>query len=276
MRQTAKSAACIGAPALDDLHAEIRRLELMLGTTRRTIRELDAGVAARDELIAILGTELRNSMGAIAVSASNMIYKAEREPDLPPWLEPRLVTLERQTRNCVRRATTMLDVSRLAKGSLRVERAVVSLSDIVSGVARDLAAEAERAECELCLSIQPGVVGMWDGVAIEQIAINLLSNAIKYGAGRPVEASVVSTGERAVIDVKDHGAGISEVDRARIFERFERALAPRTSKPGLGLGLWITRQLVVAHQGEIVIKSQPGIGSVFTASLPRGINEPQR
>jgi signal transduction histidine kinase len=152
----------------------------------------------------------------------------------------------------------------------------VSLSDVVSDVVRDLATEAERAGCELCLSIEPGVIGMWDRVAIEQITMNLMSNAIKYGAGRPVEVTVKSTGEDATIEVRDRGAGISEVDRSRIFERFERAVVTRRLKPGFGLGLWITRQLVVAHQGEITVESQPGVGSVFTASLPRAIHEPPR
>ena len=280
MSQTAESAAPIRAPALDedldDLRAEVQRLRRMQGTAQRTIRRLSAAVAAREEFIAIMGSELRNPMGAIAVIASNMIYRAEREPDLPAWLEPRLVTLERQTRSFVRRATTLLDVARLASGNHHVERDLVSMSDIVRDVARDLAAEAAAAGCELRLSIQPGVVGMWDGIAIEQITLNLMSNAIRYGAGRPVETSVACTDEQATIEVGDHGAGISDVDRSRIFERFERALVPRGSKPGFGLGLWITRQLVVAHQGKITIKSQPGVGSLFTASLPRAIHEPQR
>jgi signal transduction histidine kinase len=260
---------------LDELRAEVQRLRLEQGTAQRTIRDLIAAVAARDEFIAIVGHELRSPMGAIVVSATNMIYQAEREQAPPPWLKPRLTMLERQTRSFVRRATTLLDVSRLATGNFHVDRDVVSLSDLVSEVVRDLATEAERAGCELRLSIEPGVIGMWDRVAIEQITMNLVSNAIKYGAGRPVQVSVRSTGEDATIEVRDHGAGISEVDRSRIFERFERAVVTRRLKPGFGLGLWITRQLVVAHQGEITVKSQPGVGSVFTASLPRAIHEPR-
>jgi two-component system, OmpR family, sensor kinase len=261
---------------LDDLRAEVRRLRLMQGKAQWTIRELNAAVAARDEFIAIVGSELRNPMGAIALSASNMSYKAEREHHLPAWLKPGLSTLDHLTRSFVRRATALLDVSRFATGDLHVDRRVVSLSDIVNDVARGLTAEAGRAGCELRLSIQPGVVGMWDAVAMEQITMNLMSNAIKYGAGRPVETSVRSAGAHATIEVRDHGTGICAADQARMFERFERALVPRGSKPGFGLGLWITRQLIVAHQGEITIESEPGVGSVFTARLPRAIHEPAR
>jgi len=261
---------------LKDLRAEVQRLRLEQGTSQRTVRDLSDAVAARDAFIEMVGHELRNPMGAIVVSTSNMVYKAGGERDLPPWLEPRLLTLERQTRSFVRRATVLLNVSRFATGDFRVDRDVVSLSDVVSGVARDLASEAERARCELRLSIEPGVVGTWDRVALEEITTNLMSNAIRYGAGRPIETSVTSTGEDATIEVRDHGEGISEVDQSRIFEPFERAVVPRASKPGFGLGLWITRQLLVAHRGEITVESQPGVGSVFTASLPRAIHEPPR
>jgi two-component system OmpR family sensor kinase len=276
--QTADAAGRTPASVLDDelneLRAEVERLRLDQSTDQRTIRDLSAAVTARDEFIAIVGHELRNPMGAIIVSASNMIYKASREQDPPPWLKARLLTLERQTRRFVRRATTLLDVKRLATGDFHVELDVVSLSDIVSDVVRDFGPEAERARCELRLSVEPGVIGTWDRVALEQITMNLMSNAITYGAGRPVETSVTSSSEDATIEVRDHGAGISEVDRSRIFERFERAVVPRGSKPGFGLGLWITRQLLIAHRGEITVKSEPGLGSVFTASLPRAIHEP--
>jgi len=260
---------------LDDLRAEVQRLRQEQGAAQRTIRDLGVAVAARDEFIAIVGHELRSPMGPIVVSATSMIYQAEREQAPPLWLKPRLSMLERQTRSFVRRATALLDVSRLATGNFHVDREVVSLSDVVSDVVRELATEAERAGCQLGLSIEPGVIGMWDRVAIEQITMNLMSNAIKYGAGRPVQVIVEATSENATIEVRDHGPGISEVDRSRIFERFERAVVSRRSKPGLGLGLWITRQLVVAHQGEITVESQPGVGSVFTASLPRAIHEPR-
>jgi signal transduction histidine kinase len=276
LSQTADGATPTLGSALDDLRAEVKRLRVERSTCQQTIRDLNATLVARDEFIVSVGYELRNPMGAIVVSASHMIYKAGREQDLPPWLMPHLLMLERQTRSLVRRATTLLDAERFAAGSFQIDRGIASLSDVVSDVVRELAAEADRAECELHLSIEPGVVGTWDRVALEQITTNLMSNAIKYGAGRPVEISLASSREDATIRVCDHGAGISEADRSRIFEPFEHALAPRASKPGFGLGLWITRQLLVAHQGEITVESEPGVGSVFTASLPRAIQDPPR
>jgi anti-sigma regulatory factor (Ser/Thr protein kinase) len=235
------------ADELDDLRVEVRRLLLERGADQRTIRDLSAAVAARDEFIAIVGHELRNPMGAIVVSASNMIYKAGREQDLPAWLMPRLLTLERQARSFARRATTLLDIKHLATGSFHVARDVVSLSDVVSEVVRDLAAEAERAGCELRLSIEAGVTGTWDRGALEQITMNLMSNAIRYGAGRAVETSVTSTGEHATIEVRDHGEGDLQVDRSRIFGVRAGAVVARLG-PRSRVG--ITRQLLVAHRGN--------------------------
>jgi signal transduction histidine kinase len=264
------------ADELAELCAELQRLRLENQAAKRLIGELRDAVAARDQFIAVAGHELRNPMGAIVLGVSNLLFVARRDESLAPWATVRLEALERQARNFVRRATTLLDVSRLASGELRLDRDLVSLSDVARELVRDMAAEAERARCELRLSIEDGVEGWWDRTAIEQISVNLLSNAVKYGAGHPIEISVSSSDEYATLKVRDHGAGISEMDRARIFERFERAVAPRATQPGFGLGLWITRQLVAAHGGQITVESKPGVGSVFTARLPRAIQDTQR
>jgi signal transduction histidine kinase len=97
---------------------------------------------------------------------------------------------------------------------------------------------------------------------------NLLSNAAKYGAGRPVEVTVSSDSETSRLTVRDHGIGIDLEHQARIFDRFERAVSVR-HYGGLGLGLWIVRQIVEAHGGSISVESSPGKGSAFTVELPR-------
>ena len=97
--------------------------------------------------------------------------------------------------------------------------------------------------------------------------MSLLSNAIKYGAGHPIEVSVEGHGELAHLSVRDQGIGLSREDVGRIFERFERAVSPR-HYGGMGLGLYVARQIIEAHGGNIVVRSQPGQGSTFTVVLP--------
>lgn len=102
---------------------------------------------------------------------------------------------------------------------------------------------------------------------MEQIIINLLSNAMKYGAKKPIEISARIDGDSVKIMVQDHGAGVAKQDQARIFERFERAVSAK-SFGGLGLGLYITRQIVTAHGGSIRVESETGHGAKFIVELP--------
>ncbi len=92
-------------------------------------------------------------------------------------------------------------------------------------------------------------------------------NALKYGKGAPVLVRISDRGESVALRVQDHGIGIAEEELARVFERFERAVSSR-HYGGLGLGLFIARQIVSAHGGSIVVDSRPGEGSAFTVELP--------
>src|SRR5579883_1063098 len=97
--------------------------------------------------------------------------------------------------------------------------------------------------------------------------VNLMSNAAKYGRGKPIDVTVAQKPGRAFVAVRDRGIGIAEADRERIFRRFERAASP-TSYGGLGLGLWIVREVTRAHGGSVGVESELGVGAEFTVELP--------
>jgi signal transduction histidine kinase len=126
--------------------------------------------------------------------------------------------------------------------------------------------ELERVKCDCTLEAPAPVVGHWDGLRLEQVIDNLLGNAAKYGPGRPISLSVKKEGVVARLTVQDQGMGIAPEDQARIFERFERAVSENHG--GFGLGLWISREVVRAHQGRIRVESTPGQGALFTVELP--------
>jgi len=112
-----------------------------------------------------------------------------------------------------------------------------------------------------------GVVrGHWDRLRVDQILTNLITNAFKYGPGKPIEITLSEDGTDAVVAIQDGGVGIPKSDQDRIFARFERAAARGTL--GLGLGLYIVREIVQAHGGTIAVESEPGKGSLFTLRLP--------
>jgi signal transduction histidine kinase len=117
------------------------------------------------------------------------------------------------------------------------------------------------------------VVGSWDRLRVETVVTNLVSNALKFGGGKPVEVSLRRAGEVARLSVTDRGIGIAPEEQGRIFEKFECAV-PRRHYGGFGLGLWIVRQLVVAHGGTVRVDSQEGHGSTFTVDLPLGAPVP--
>jgi signal transduction histidine kinase len=107
-----------------------------------------------------------------------------------------------------------------------------------------------------------------DALRIEQVVTNLLTNAVKYSPGSSnIEIVLASDGRSAVLSVTDRGIGMTATDRARAFEPFRRGRNVG-SIGGLGLGLSVARRIVEAHGGTIRVRSEPGLGSVFSVSLP--------
>jgi len=115
-------------------------------------------------------------------------------------------------------------------------------------------------------------MGEWDEFRLEQVVVNLLTNALRYGGGKPVRVELSHLPGAASIRVSDDGVGIAPEDSARVFEQFVR-VGDRLRTSGLGLGLYITRQLVEAHGGTISVQSTLGAGSTFTVALPTLVPE---
>jgi signal transduction histidine kinase len=253
-------------PEADQLRREVERLRAENAEANRELAELREAVATRDAFLRAAGHELRNAMGSILVATTNLRFDADHQVT-PAWVATRLELITRQSRGVVRRATTLLDVSRLSTGSLRLDLGAVAWAEIVHATVADLELEAERTGCVVCVAVDGPVRGNWDRDALEQITYNLVSNAIRYGAAKPVLVALAQEEGQGILRVRDFGIGIPAADRARIFEPFERALRPGDS-PGFGLGLWIARQYARAHGGDIEVDTAPGAGSLFTLRLP--------
>jgi len=175
-----------------------------------------------------------------------------------------------QVDRLTRLTNELMDVSRISGGKLLLSRESFDLADLVKDVCGRLAPEVAQAGCQIKLSLGKGVVGDWDRMRIEQVVTNLLTNGTKYGAGKPINVAVDMQENAAVLTVKDHGIGIKAEDQARIFRLYERAVSPMNFG-GLGLGLYIVRQIVEAHGGTIAVKSSPGHGATFTVVLPQTV-----
>jgi two-component system, OmpR family, sensor kinase len=238
-----------------------------------TLRE---AVMARDAFLTVAAHELRNPMTPIRGRVQLLRRMLRRDDDkdvLVAKMEKGLEQVEGLIEQYIKRATTLLEVSRATTGQLHLDRVEVDLVALVQEVAHDMAPIADRAGSILEVRVPSDAVTCYgDRLAVEQIIDNLLSNAIKYGAGQPIVVSVDKALDRpntCLIRVRDHGVGISTEDQARIFARFERAVSPGEHHGGFGVGLWVVSQLVQAMSGTIEVASMRGQGSTFTVCLPR-------
>ncbi len=232
-------------------------------------RKAQEEVRERDEFLSIASHELRTPITALQLQLQMLQRAVERKRQ--EWPEPmaaKLDALERQTRRIALLVNELLDVSRMRLGRLELKLEDLDLGEVARETVGHLEEEGESCGSPITLDAHGPAPGRWDRLRIEQVLTNLLSNAMKFGQGKPISVDVASDGECVQLVVRDRGIGIAEDDRQRIFHRFERAV-PSQHFGGLGLGLYIARQIVEAHGGRIDIDGAPGDGTSFRVSLPR-------
>jgi PAS domain S-box-containing protein len=230
-------------------------------------REARAAVRVRDDFMSIAGHELRTPLTALQLYLQQLQsdLEASRAEDR---LMQRFKKATAQVGRLHRLVDELLDVSRVSGGRLELHREEFDLKELLSELIERLRQMAVAADCRILLDV-PGATRIFaDRSRIEQVVTNLLSNALKYGTGRPVEVKVLGAGDVVHLIVTDHGIGIDTASQARVFERFERA-APDREYGGLGMGLWIAREIVHAHGGQIRLHSEPGRGTTVEVELPK-------
>ena len=232
----------------------------------RLFKEARDAIGVRDDFLSMAGHELRTPLTALQLQILS-ITKMVGQPDHAEKIASRA---EKAGRNVLRLSSLvneLLDISRISAGRLRLERAPMDMADAVREVLHRHAEELAKNGCEVHFTSAGDVLGNWDRLRVEQIATNLLANAMKYGKGKSIEVRVQREDGLASLVVQDHGIGISPEDQLRIFQRFERAVSSRHFG-GLGLGLWIARELVDAHGGTIRVESEMNHGATFQVHLP--------
>lgn len=231
-------------------------------------------VRVRDEFISLASHELKTPITSMKIQTQLMergLKNGSPEVIAPKKLSEFVAVLGRQVNRLNELVETMLDVSRISTGRLVLDVRDVDLSQLVREVVQSSQAQLTRANPQLNSAIQVDVpselIVRADPSRIKQVIENLIGNAIKYGQESPIEVRVSAEAARVSIVVVDRGMGIPPEFLGKIFERFERAVSP-SNISGLGLGLFIVRQIVEAHQGAISVESEPGKGSSFKVSLP--------
>lgn len=245
------------------------RIALALDNSR-LLHDRQRAIRVREEFLSIASHELLTPVTALQTNIQSLLRLHRMGQEIPPErLVRALDVADRQVRRLGMLVHELLDVSRIESGKVHLNVQRFDLSELVTEIVARYEEEAERLGCRLSARCPPDAWGDWDRHRIEQVVTNLLSNAIKYGRSRPVHVQVGANEEAVWIRVEDQGLGIPREAIGQIFARFERAVRD-TGYGGLGLGLYIAHQIVEAHGGRIDVVSEPGVGSVFTVTLPRG------
>jgi len=259
---------------VEALEQSRREQEVLLAQLQVTQGELEHAVRMRDDFMSIVSHEVRTPLNGLILETQLRKMHLARDNAAAFTLDKMQAMVERderQIQSLIRLIEDMLDVSRIRTGKLSIRPGQFDLSRLVSTLVETFAPQISAAQSSVNLSVDSPVVGLWDEFRIEQVVSNLLTNALRYGAKSPIDVSVYVEGENAIVEVRDQGIGISEENQQRIFQQFERVSA-KHAVAGLGLGLFISEQIVAAHGGKITVQSALGEGAVFRVSLPLAQN----
>jgi PAS domain S-box-containing protein len=224
----------------------------------------------RDEFISIASHELKTPLTSIKIQSEMMVRrlrKLGREMPVEGEIQNFLEQISFQASRLARLIEDMLDISRISLGRFKMERSPVNVVDLLSKMVARLAKRGTTSKVSIYASTTGSSIVLGDKNRLEQVMNNLLTNALKYGNNKPVDIYIRAEAGELIVEFQDQGLGISRDDLERIFNRFERAISARHIS-GLGLGLFISRQIVEAHGGKIRVQSNLGTGSTFVIRLP--------
>lgn len=248
--------------------------EALLASLQAAQAELQQALKMRDEFMSVVAHELRTPLNTLFMDVrmrKMLLEQGKAAVFDAPYLEKMVARDQRQVQSMVRLIEDMLDVTRIRSNRLSIRPVPVDLHALLARVAGSLSHQAQAAGSPITVHAGPPVTGCWDEFRIEQVVTNLLTNALRYGNGKPVQVSTARLEDSVTLQVRDQGQGVSPEDQQRIFEPFERAVAQNDRSTGLGLGLYITRQLVEAHGGTIRVDSRASEGTCFSVTLPLAV-----
>ena len=233
-----------------------------------------SAIRARDEFVSIASHELKTPITSLKMQLQMMLRSLSSENQITTPASEKMIKALTSSSNQVDRLTVLiedlLDVTRIETGKLNYNFEKVDLSKLMQEVLERFSEEIRYVKSVFHQDFDDDVFIFCDRYRIEQVVANLLSNAIKYGSNNPVHVSLKRGDGEVILSVQDHGMGIIKDMQTKIFERIERAISS-TNISGLGLGLYITKQIIDAHQGSIEVDSELGKGSTFKIRLPIGL-----
>jgi signal transduction histidine kinase len=260
--------AVANAELISTLRIRERELEAALAGERSARAQVEGALQQRDEFLGAASHELRTPLTALQLDVASFV-RSKRD-DASDLTTRRLERMEAQLHKLDNLIGQLLDASRIILRRMSLDPGVLDAAEVIAEVV-DRFQQGEmgaQAAAPIAVIGTGPLIGCWDRLRLDQLISNLLSNGLKYGLGRPVTLDFKADDQELTLAVSDQGMGIPVEEQSRIFDRFFRG-GSAASLPGLGLGLWIAREIVNAHGGALTLESAPAQGATFTVKLPR-------
>ncbi|HET9598139.1 MAG TPA: HAMP domain-containing sensor histidine kinase [Anaeromyxobacteraceae bacterium] len=236
----------------------------------RSHEAMRAALRARDEFLTVASHELKTPLTTLRLQLGRFRALAGAAPPSPlaQAVLDGAVAAERQVARLAALSDEILEVSTLSAGSVQLAAEEVDVGPCLASAVEASGATLSAARCTVGLRVEDGLRVRADRRLLVEVLRRLLHNTATHAPGARVEVRARREGEAVVVEVADEGPGIAPADQERIFERFERAVADADKTPGFGVGLYVARQIVRAHGGELWVESAPGRGATFSFALP--------
>lgn len=238
-------------------------------TSKKQIEEaLQEALFYRDEFLSIASHELKTPLTSLKLQSQIFkrgLSQGKKEVFDADKMHRLMDQVDNQVTRLVRLVDDMLDISKIRTGKLDIIKEKIDLAEVVQDISERL--KIQHGTHFPVLEIEDRCPVVCDKFRIEQVVNNLVLNAIRYGNGLPVKVRLQQKHDLVTLQVIDQGIGISQENHEKIFNRFQRAV-PAKEISGLGLGLYIAKQIVDAHDGRIFVESEINKGATFTVELP--------
>jgi signal transduction histidine kinase len=233
-------------------------------------KELNSAVRARDDFFSIASHELKTPITALKLQVQLLERQIplQLKGELKERFSKAADSMENQISRLTNLVESLLDLTRIAQGTLKLELALIDLAELSREIRERYSTLLNDSGCKVDIYQKGSAMIRSDRFRMEQVFTNLFTNAVKYAPGSTIEISFARTKDSLLIQFKDHGYGIPANQQRQIFAPFRRGTDSKLGVPGLGLGLFIVRQIVQAHGGEIDCHSELGKGTTFDIHLP--------